>query len=106
MPDKAALGTRFTCFSCGTKFYDLNRPVASCPECDRDQAEAPVRDIKSLLQSEKGSRRVSAAKADPSPHLDEDEDDDSDDDDDDLLGDYDDDDDDDDDGGDDEDDDE
>ena len=93
MPDKAALGTRFTCFSCGTKFYDLNRPVATCPDCDRDQAEAPIRDMKSILQSEKGSRRVSAAKAEPVPVVQDDDDDDSDDDDDDdLLGDYDDDD--------------
>lgn len=55
--DKAALGTRYTCFQCGTKFYDLNRPEPTCPDCGADQREAPVRDIKSLLQG--GSRSPS-----------------------------------------------
>lgn len=49
MLDKAKLGTRYTCFKCGTKFYDLNRPVPSCPECSADQREAPARDIRALL---------------------------------------------------------
>ncbi|MCB9675414.1 MAG: FYDLN acid domain-containing protein [Alphaproteobacteria bacterium] len=47
--DKTKLGTRFTCFSCGTKFYDLGRPVPTCPECGADQTEAPVQDMKALL---------------------------------------------------------
>jgi hypothetical protein len=49
MLEKAKLGTRYTCFKCGTKFYDLNRPVPSCPDCSADQREAPARDIRSLL---------------------------------------------------------
>ena len=49
MLDKARLGTRYTCFKCGTKFYDLGRPVPSCPECSADQREAPARDIRALL---------------------------------------------------------
>ena len=49
MLDKAKLGSRYTCFKCGTKFYDLNRPVPSCPECSADQREAPARDIRALL---------------------------------------------------------
>jgi len=49
MLDKSNLGNRFSCFECGTKFYDLNRPAALCPECDADQANAPIRDIKSIL---------------------------------------------------------
>lgn len=51
MLDKAKLGSRYTCFKCGTKFYDLNRPVPSCPECSADQREAPARDIRALLGS-------------------------------------------------------
>ncbi len=35
------LGTRYTCFSCGAKFYDLHRPVPTCPKCDADQRENP-----------------------------------------------------------------
>ena len=31
--DKSKLGQRYTCFKCGTKFYDLNRPEPLSPEC-------------------------------------------------------------------------
>jgi hypothetical protein len=40
MQDKAKLGTRYTCFECDTKFYDLNRPLPICPECTADQTNA------------------------------------------------------------------
>ncbi|MGH7186888.1 MAG: FYDLN acid domain-containing protein, partial [Pseudomonadota bacterium] len=30
MPD---LGKKFTCFNCGTKFYNLGKPEAICPKC-------------------------------------------------------------------------
>lgn len=36
------LGTKYTCFKCGTKFYDLKKPVPGCPKCGADQREAPV----------------------------------------------------------------
>jgi uncharacterized protein (TIGR02300 family) len=42
MPD---LGKKFTCYSCHTKFYDLNKPEPLCPKCgadQRDAEEAPV----------------------------------------------------------------
>lgn len=58
MLDKARLGTRYVCFSCGTKFYDLNKPTPTCPECGKDQREAPVRDIKSLLSKGGGKKRT------------------------------------------------
>ena len=41
MQDKSQLGTRYTCFQCETKFYDLNRPVALCPSCGADQKDDP-----------------------------------------------------------------
>jgi uncharacterized protein (TIGR02300 family) len=37
----SGLGTKYTCFRCGAKFYDLNRPKALCPKCGADQREAP-----------------------------------------------------------------
>lgn len=37
----AAMGTKYACFSCGTKFYDMNRPEPICPRCGADQREAP-----------------------------------------------------------------
>ena len=57
MLDKAKLGNRYTCFRCGTKFYDLNRAVPSCPECGEDQREAPARDIRSLLGSGRRTKK-------------------------------------------------
>ena len=38
---KARLGNRFTCFSCQTSFYDLNKPDPLCPKCGTDQREIP-----------------------------------------------------------------
>jgi hypothetical protein len=66
MLDKARLGTRYTCFTCGTKFYDLNKPVPACPECGADQREAPVRDVKALL-SKGGRRRAPKVDLDDEP---------------------------------------
>jgi len=41
----ANLGHKYTCYSCHTKFYDLGKPVPTCPKCSADQRdaeEAPV----------------------------------------------------------------
>tara|TARA_Y100000589_G_C26912525_1_gene530917 strand:- start:40 stop:393 length:354 start_codon:yes stop_codon:yes gene_type:complete len=57
MLDKSKLGNRYTCYECGTKFYDLNREAAMCPECNADQANAPVRDIRSLLSRNSAGNR-------------------------------------------------
>ena len=35
------LGTKYVCWKCGTKFYDLKKPVPTCPKCGSDQREAP-----------------------------------------------------------------
>jgi len=35
------LGTKYVCFKCGTKFYDLKKPVPACPKCGSDQRETP-----------------------------------------------------------------
>ena len=97
MLDKARLGARYTCFTCGTKFYDLNKPVPTCPECGADQREAPVRDVKALL-SKGGRKRAPKVEVDddavPSSDDEDNEESDGDDDEDDLglLGDDDDDD--------------
>ncbi|MCA9567529.1 MAG: FYDLN acid domain-containing protein [Myxococcales bacterium] len=57
--DKTMLGTRYTCFSCGTKFYDLNRPTPTCPECSADQNDAPVQDLKALLSRNRKNTPIS-----------------------------------------------
>lgn len=41
MPAKD-LGTRFTCFKCQTKFYDMKKPDPICPKCGADQRESPA----------------------------------------------------------------
>lgn len=87
MLDKAKLGKRYACYECGTKFYDMNRPAALCPQCQADQANAPVRDIRSLLSG--GGRKYEKFEDDEDDAelglRDEDEDADEEDDDD-LLG--------------------
>jgi uncharacterized protein (TIGR02300 family) len=39
MPD-LKLGTKFACFSCGLKFYDLGRGEPICPKCGANQNDA------------------------------------------------------------------
>lgn len=73
MLDKSKLGTRYVCFSCGTKFYDLNRPEPTCPECSADQRQAPARDLKALLAGKGPIRRV-RQEEEETPASDEDED--------------------------------
>jgi uncharacterized protein (TIGR02300 family) len=34
------LGTKYICYSCQTKFYDLGRDSAVCPKCGADQKDA------------------------------------------------------------------
>jgi hypothetical protein len=38
MPAKD-FGTKYVCFKCGTKFYDLKKPDPICPRCGADQRE-------------------------------------------------------------------
>lgn len=39
----ANLGKKWTCFQCGTKFYDFMKPEALCPKCQANQKDAPSR---------------------------------------------------------------
>ncbi|MFZ5468188.1 MAG: TIGR02300 family protein [Myxococcota bacterium] len=41
MPAKD-LGTKYICFKCATKFYDLKKPDPLCPKCGTDQRESPA----------------------------------------------------------------
>jgi uncharacterized protein (TIGR02300 family) len=36
------LGTKYTCFKCSTKFYDMKKPDPLCPKCGADQRESPA----------------------------------------------------------------
>lgn len=41
MPAKD-LGSRFVCYKCQTKFYDMKKPDPVCPKCGADQRESPA----------------------------------------------------------------
>ena len=41
MPAKD-LGTKYICFKCSTKFYDMKKPDPLCPKCGADQRESPA----------------------------------------------------------------
>ncbi len=57
MQDKSKLGTRFTCYECGVKFYDLNKPEPICPGCGANQLEDPTPDPRvAVMERYKGSR--------------------------------------------------
>ena len=50
------LGTKYTCFKCGAKFYDLKKPEPICPKCGADQRESPA-----LRAPDKSERRRARA---------------------------------------------
>lgn len=38
---QAKLGVKYVCFSCSSRFYDLNKPEPLCPKCGKDQRTRP-----------------------------------------------------------------
>ena len=61
---KAKLGTRFTCFSCAVRFYDLNKPEPICPKCSSNQNEAPAV-VEKPKPKRKAARKKKAPKINP-----------------------------------------
>jgi uncharacterized protein (TIGR02300 family) len=57
------LGTRFKCFKCETKFYDLGRPLPICPSCGEDQNN------RETMQVLKRKRKRSSIKMEPDIHI-------------------------------------
>jgi len=53
------LGTKYICWKCGTKFYDLKKPVPTCPKCGSDQRDAPL--PKTAAQQRAAARAAAAA---------------------------------------------
>ncbi|MFT7519839.1 MAG: hypothetical protein ACI9MC_001983 [Kiritimatiellia bacterium] len=41
MTEKPHIGTRFVCYVCSCRFYDMNQEVPKCPECKTDQRKSP-----------------------------------------------------------------
>jgi uncharacterized protein (TIGR02300 family) len=57
------LGTKFQCFSCGTKFYDLGKSEAVCPKCGANQKDAAQSDLPAVSQASRRRRKADVAKA-------------------------------------------
>lgn len=73
MQDKSQLGTRYTCFQDGTKFYDLNRPAAICPSCGADQKDDPNPDPReAVLARFRGKGKPSRLDEEEEEELDDD----------------------------------
>ena len=66
MQDKSNLGTRYTCFECGKKFYDLNKPQPACPGCGTNQLEDPTPDPRVAVMAKYKGSRMTAKEAEPS----------------------------------------
>lgn len=56
----ADLGTRYKCYKCGTKFYDLGKPQPLCPSCGEDQNNEDTR----RMLKRKRKRPLAKVKAD------------------------------------------
>ena len=37
-------GKKFVCWSCATKFYDLNKPAVKCPKCGANPEDDPTKE--------------------------------------------------------------
>ncbi len=59
MPD---LGTKHTCYSCQTKFYDLGKAKPICPKCGADQ-----NDGENELLARRGTRKKASRKKKAKP---------------------------------------
>lgn len=71
MANSTDLGTKYTCFKCECKFYDLGAPEPICPRCGADQRENPLSDAAAPAPKAKRSRKSTKAKkaAAPAPEL-------------------------------------
>jgi uncharacterized protein (TIGR02300 family) len=65
------LGTKYTCYKCAAKFYDLNRPEPLCPKCGADQREAPKKTLRPRSAEPETTARREARRM--APLLDDDE---------------------------------
>jgi uncharacterized protein (TIGR02300 family) len=73
------LGTKYICYKCGTKFYDLKKPVPACPKCGADQREAPVAKPQTARQQRAAAAAKEAAEEPEVPAAEEEADDEEDD---------------------------
>lgn len=78
------LGSKYVCYKCGTKFYDLKKPAPTCPKCGADQREAPVIKPQTARQQRAAAAAKEAEEAElPAPEAEETDDEEAEEDDDD-----------------------
>jgi uncharacterized protein (TIGR02300 family) len=56
------LGTKYDCYNCGTKFYDLGKPDPVCPKCGANQKDAVSSESQAASQSSRRRRKAETAK--------------------------------------------
>ena len=56
------LGTKFDCYNCGTKFYDLGKPEPICPKCGANQKDAGHLGVAGPGQASRRRRKADVAK--------------------------------------------
>ena len=52
------LGTKFECYSCGTKFYDLGKSEPVCPKCGSNQKDVASSDTPAASQASRRRRKA------------------------------------------------
>jgi uncharacterized protein (TIGR02300 family) len=58
------LGTKYDCYNCGTKFYDLGKPEPVCPKCGANQKDAVSSESQAAGQASRRRRKAeTVAKA-------------------------------------------
>ena len=67
MSNQAELGSKYTCFKCACKFYDLQAPEPLCPRCGADQREDPNPDPRAAFLAR--LRRPSPPPRAPKPKV-------------------------------------
>ncbi|MEA2603945.1 MAG: hypothetical protein QOF89_4937 [Acidobacteriota bacterium] len=55
------LGTKFECYNCGTKFYDLGKSDPTCPKCGANQKDASSSEP-SVSQASRRRRKADVVK--------------------------------------------
>ncbi len=56
------LGTKFECYNCGTKFYDLGKSDAVCPKCGANQKDGAHSESPAAGQASRRRRKAEIPK--------------------------------------------
>jgi uncharacterized protein (TIGR02300 family) len=56
------LGTKYDCYNCGTKFYDLGKPEPVCPKCGANQKDAVSSESPAAGQASRRRRKAEVPK--------------------------------------------